>query len=158
MLGKLNIVEIEEVLKQNFLGHIGCYANGRIYVVPMSYAYEEGYIYAHAYEGMKINMMRQNPKICFEVDVMKDMSNWKTVIAWGDFEELTEAEERNHALKILVNRKLPTLSSITAKFSKDWPFFSDDYNEIEGIVFRIFLTEKTGRFELSTSTTFSYIM
>jgi uncharacterized protein len=158
MLGKLNTVEIEEVLKQNFLGRIGCYANGRIYVVPMSYAYEEGYIYAHAYEGMKINMMRQNPKICFEVDVMKDMSNWKTVIAWGDFEELTETKERNHALRILVNRKLPSLSSITTKFSNDWPFLSEDYSEIEGIVFRILLIEKTGRFELNTSTIFSYTM
>ncbi len=52
------------------------------------------YVYGHTMEGMKINMMRKNPRVCFEVDVMQNMANWKSVIAWGEFEELSSEPGR----------------------------------------------------------------
>ena len=152
MTANLNNEEIEEILYQNFVGRIGCHANGQTYIVPISYAYNSGYIYVRSFEGMKINIMRENSSVCFEVDVMMDMSNWKCVIAWGRFEELTNIEERNRALRILMERKLPSLSSINTKFTADWPFATEDYDTVTGVIFRILLTEKTGRFELNTDT------
>jgi len=151
MIGTLNIEEIEEVLYQNFVGRIGCHANGRTYIIPLSYAYDSGYIYVRSFGGLKIDIMRQNASICFEVDNMIDMSNWKSVIAWGEFEELTNNEERNKALRILMERKLPALSSKMVKLSKAWPFYEEDNDDIPGIVFRVLLVEKTGRFELNNA-------
>jgi nitroimidazol reductase NimA-like FMN-containing flavoprotein (pyridoxamine 5'-phosphate oxidase superfamily) len=152
MLGQLNEEQIEQLLKEKFVGRIGCCTNGLTYIVPISYAYIHGYIYARTFEGMKLDTMRQNSSICFQVDDIPDMSNWKSVIAWGQFEELTEKIERNKALQILMERKLPLLSSTMAKFAKDWPFIADeDFDNIPGIVFRIMLTEKTGRFEMNES-------
>jgi nitroimidazol reductase NimA-like FMN-containing flavoprotein (pyridoxamine 5'-phosphate oxidase superfamily) len=151
MLGKLNDIEKEEILKRQIVGRIGCHAAGVTYVVPVSYAYDGKDIYVHTYEGMKLEMMRVNPHVCFETDVLKDMANWQSVITWGEFEELTEPTERNKALQILLNRKLPLLSSITTHLSKDWPFSPDDLNKIEGTVFRIALKEKHGRFESSAA-------
>ena len=150
MIDKLTIEEIEETLHQNFIGRIGCHANDRTYIVPVSYAYDEGYIYVRSFEGMKLNIMRKNPAICFEVDAITDMSNWRCVIARGNFEELAKGEERNKGLRILMERKLPALSSINAKLSGEWPFATKDYDSIPGVIFRILLTEKTGRFELNT--------
>jgi nitroimidazol reductase NimA-like FMN-containing flavoprotein (pyridoxamine 5'-phosphate oxidase superfamily) len=149
MIGTLDPEKIEELLKQSFVGRIGCYADGRSYVIPSSFAYDSGYVYMRSYEGLKINIMRQNPNICFQVDDMTNMSNWKSVIGWGKFEELTNQVDRNKALKILRNRKLPALSSVMTKFSSDWPFATEDLDNIPGIVFRIYLSEKTGRFELN---------
>jgi len=147
MLGKLNDIETEEILRRQVVGRIGCCADGVTYVVPVSYAYDGKNIYAHTFEGMKLSMMRKNPHVCFETDILKNMSNWQSVIAWGEFEELTEPKERNKALHILMGRKLPFLSSITTHLSSDWPFSPDDLSKIEGIVFRIALKEKHGRFE-----------
>src|SRR5438876_5549045 len=103
MLGKLNDTEIEEILKHQVVGRIGCHSDGVTYVVPVSYAYDGKDIYMHTYEGMKLKMMRKNPHVCFEADTMKDMANWQSVIAWGEFEEITEPAERNKALQILLN-------------------------------------------------------
>jgi uncharacterized protein len=147
MFGKLGIIEIEELLRNQLVGRIGCHSGESIYVVPISYAYEGNYVYAHTYEGMKINIMRSNPHVCFEVDSSKDLSEWKSVIAWGEFQELTDVIKRSEGLKILMKRNLPILSSATMQISPNWPFAPEEINEIEGIVFRIQLKEKTGRFE-----------
>ena len=152
MIDNLTNEEIEEILQQNFIGRIGCHANGVTYIVPISYAYNEGYIYIRSFEGMKVEIMRKNPAVCFEVDTITDMSNWKCVIAMGNFEELPHGEERNKGLRILMERKLPALSGINTKFSEEWPFATENYDAIPGVIFRILLIEKTGRYELNTIT------
>jgi uncharacterized protein len=147
MFGKLNNEQIEQVIANNFVGRLACYADGRPYVVPISYAYDGGFIYVRTFEGLKINMMRKNPKVCFQIDEMKDMANWKSVVTWGTFEELINERERNQALEKLVSRILPEISTEMVKLSPQWPFPTEDFSKIKGIVFRIRITEKTGRFE-----------
>jgi len=149
MLGKLNNEEIEELIKSQVVGRIGCQENGFIYVVPISYAYKDPYIYGYTFEGMKMNIMRKNPGVCFEIDDTKDLANWKSVIAWGEFEELTTPEERNKALQNLNERVLPVIHSETMHISPLWPFSKEDPGKANGIFFRIRLKEKTGRFEKS---------
>ncbi|HLG39851.1 MAG TPA: pyridoxamine 5'-phosphate oxidase family protein [Chitinophagaceae bacterium] len=146
MFGQLNNEEIDELIKSQLVCRIGCHAEGIIYVVPMSYAYDGPYIYGHTYEGKKIEMMRKNPRVCFEVDSTRNLANWQSVIAWGEFEELNEKDDKAKALKILNDRALPFLSSETMHLTPQWPFLSD-INDIPGIFFRILLLEKTGRFE-----------
>jgi nitroimidazol reductase NimA-like FMN-containing flavoprotein (pyridoxamine 5'-phosphate oxidase superfamily) len=156
MIGKLDYAEIEEVLQDQVVGRIGCHADGITYIVPVSYAYNDPYVYIHSIEGKKVDMMRENSEICFEVDELKDMANWKSVIAWGTFEELKESEERDKGLKLLLDRSLPLISSETTHLGREWPFSNINANEIEGIFYRIKLKEKTGRFETnSMSTTFN---
>ena len=147
MFGTLSAAQIEQVLQTQMMGHLACHAQNRTYIVPISYAYDGQYIYVHTYEGLKIQMMRENPQICFQVDERRDMANWKSVVAWGSFEELTGEKERTYALEVLTNRRLPILSSMTTHLGVNWPFSEEDLMEIDGIVFRIALQEKTGRFE-----------
>lgn len=148
MIGKLNNKEIEELIHQQIVGRIGCHADGVTYVVPISYAYDGTYVYGHTFEGMKINLMRKNPKLCFQVDNTKNLANWKSVICWGEFEELKDEESCKNALHKLNERRLPIIHSETMQVSPNWPF-TDDKDEKIGIFFRIKLTEKTGRFEKS---------
>jgi uncharacterized protein len=147
MLGTLQPAQIEEVLQTEIIGRIGCSAGGETYVVPISYAYDGSFIYCHTYEGKKTAMMRKNPNVCFQVDNMQDMANWKSVIAHGNFEELKTHEEKAQAMYALLNRYLPLVSSVTTHLGKNWPFGPDDISEIKGVVFRIAITGKTGRFE-----------
>ncbi|CAN5589543.1 hypothetical protein BH10BAC3_BH10BAC3_32860 [soil metagenome] len=149
MFGTLDTSAIEDVLAQQFVGRIGCHADDLTYIVPISYGYDGHSIYGHTEEGLKLRLMRRNPNVCFEVDNMVNMANWKSVIAWGEFEEITDLAEREKALHILIDRKLPIVVSNTIRLTSDWPFCSINVNEITGIVFRINITKKTGRFEKS---------
>ncbi len=147
MIDKLNQNQIEELLSKQLIGRIGCHAEGITYVVPISYAYHQDFIYAHTYEGMKMEVMRKNPEVCFEVDDTQDTSNWKSVIAWGTFEELHDPAERDEALQVLNNRILPLNSSVTTHLGSGWPFTYNEKGGVDGIFFRIRLQNKTGRFE-----------
>ena len=98
MIGKLTDDQIEEVLKENVLGRIGCNDGKKTYVVPVNYVYDGKFIIAHSVYGMKIEMMRKNKQVCFEVDEMKSFTNWKSVIVWGEYQELAEERDRYSAM------------------------------------------------------------
>ncbi len=148
MFKNLNNKQIEKVISENIFGRLGCHADGETYVVPVSYAYDSKYIYFRSFEGLKLSMMRKNPKVCFQIDTIKDMADWESVIVWGTFEELTNKKDRNLGLKTLMSRTLPEISSEMVKFSAEWPFPTSNYSQIEGIVYRIRITKKSGRSEV----------
>ena len=56
-------------------------------------------------------------------------------------------EERYEALRILTSRQFSGVASKTVQLGNLWPFAPVDISRIDGIVFRILLSEKTGRFE-----------
>lgn len=147
MIEILSEQEIISVVSNSVIGRLGCHADGKTYVVPISFAYDSGYIYARTFEGMKLEMMRKNPEVCFQIDDMQSMAEWKSVILWGAFEELKKKVDREMGLKILLSRILPNVSSETVKFTPEWPFASGNLSEIEGIVFRIRVREMSGRME-----------
>jgi len=150
MIGKLTETEIQALLAQQVVGRIACYNDDFLFLVPVSYAYDNDKIYVRSLEGTKVNLMRKNPRVCFEVDDIADMANWQSVIAWGEFEEL-QADERDKGLKILLQRHLPLSSSVTTHLGRTWPFSGDETDQISGIVFRINLSKKTGLFERTSS-------
>ncbi|MDX2046493.1 MAG: pyridoxamine 5'-phosphate oxidase family protein [Chitinophagaceae bacterium] len=149
MLGKLTEQETDEVFKRNVVGRIGCSDAEKTYVVPIHYVYDGRYIIGHSREGLKIAVMRKNPKVCFEVDEMPGADNWKSVIAWGTYEELTDEEDKYYAMKKMADRMMHLKVSETAKP----PHLSENRvhphqpGDIKVIVFRIVVQEKSGRFE-----------
>ena len=42
------------------------------------------------FEGMKVKMMRENPKVCFQIENLESFGEWQSVTCWGEFEELTD--------------------------------------------------------------------
>ncbi len=115
--------------------------------MPISYAYDGEFIYALTREGLKIQIMRQNRQVCFEVEDIPDLGNWKSVICWGEYEELPNRTERHAALELLHDRHLPHVTSATTKLSPTWPFPPDNIDHVKGVVFRIRIVRKTGKFE-----------
>ncbi len=152
MLGELTSRQIEHVLLTELVGRIGCHARDRSYVVPVTYAYDGEAVYGHSALGMKIQMMRENPRVCFEVDHLDDMTNWRSVIAWGTFEELQGAKAEE-ATRFLSDRLAPFMVSATARNEhREAHPAPGPSTEVHGrplVVFRIVLTEKSGRYESS---------
>ena len=113
MLGELTSGEIDGVLRSEAIGRIGCYAFGRPYVVPITYAYDGVAVYGHSREGLKLRMMRSHPTVCFEVERFESPSSWQSVIALGTFSEL-EPPEAEIAMKLLRRRLAPLVASATS--------------------------------------------
>ena len=130
------------------MGRIGCHANGRTYVVPITYVYDgASSVYFHSTEGLKIQMMRANPSVCFEIDVVFDLGNWHSVIAWGRFEELT-GQAATEGLELVMKGLLPFITGETTTPSHGLPSSAQfDKLRTEVIVGRLTLTGMTGRFE-----------
>jgi nitroimidazol reductase NimA-like FMN-containing flavoprotein (pyridoxamine 5'-phosphate oxidase superfamily) len=147
MLGKLDDSQIEELIKSQAWGRIGCHAEGVTYVVPVNYAYDGANIYAHSDEGMKINMMRKNPEVCFEIDVIENITNWQSVIAWGRFEEITDIDEQQETMQKLINHIVPLIGGSGHPSHGITERESDIGTFINPVVYKIHLRWKTGRFE-----------
>ena len=163
MWGDLDKSQIDDLLKSELIGRVGCFDGNKVYVVPITYAYDNGYIYGHTKDGLKIQMMRNNPNVCFEIDWMKDMSNWKSVIVYGIFEEL-KGDEANKGLEILMKSIMSNLdrkSSPTETYGPDnlgiknfafqhsflSPFLHSNNKEIfDIVVYRIKVNESTGKY------------
>ena len=104
MIEDLSRAETEEFIRSQVVGRVGCHAEGRTYVVPVIYVWEDDCVYVQSVEGRKTEMMRANPEVCFEVDEYDSGSgSWCSAIVEGTYEELdpTGAER---ALALLVDR------------------------------------------------------
>ena len=147
MLGTLTTKQCEHVLRSELVGRIGCYAAGRVYVVPVAYVFHKDHIYAHSKEGLKIMMMRKNAKVCFEVESRESMNNWRTVILWGKYEELKTLQEQREVTKILNDRFIGYTTSDTVLPT---PFLNSS-KQVEKarkpVFYRISIDEISGRFE-----------
>lgn len=147
MLGELTDQQIDFVLHTQVIGRIGCQTKDKLYVVPITYAFDGECIYAFTKEGLKINAMRQNPEVCFEVDIIENMANWRSVIVWGKYRELTDEAERKAGLKLLMDKITPMRTSETVKPKPQRMAPQIVERERKPIVIEIRLKEKTGRYE-----------
>ena len=149
MLGDLNDQEMEDLLRSETIGRLGCHAAGMTYVVPVAYVFEGGYVYSHSPEGRKIRMMRRNPEICFEVDHVVSINDWSSVIAWGPYEELS-GEAARFGIDLLMKRLAKPSLGTTGAPSYPLRWAQSRPPDPEGpvvIAYRIRLKRMRGRFE-----------
>jgi uncharacterized protein len=140
MLGSLTRPQIETLLKKGTVGRIGVTAGGKTYVVTITYVYDGDAVYGHSVLGQKIRMMRLAPEVCFEVEDIADMANWRTVIAQGRYEELS-GDVAVAAAKLIAARLGPLTTSATAGPAGKTP------RGASPVSYRIRLGERSGRFE-----------
>ena len=126
--------EIEALLRTAIVGRIACCAHGaagdgRPYLVPLAYGYDGDAVYAHSGPGRKLDLMRAEPRVTFEVDEAIAPDRWRSVIAEGTFEEIDDPPRRDTALAVIYGADgVPDLGS-------------------QSVVFRIRLTSRSGRYE-----------
>ena len=77
-----------DLLARTHLGRLACAQGARPYVVPVYFAYHNGYLYSFSTVGQKIEWMRANPLVCVEADEVVSPEQWVSVIVFGRYEEL----------------------------------------------------------------------
>lgn len=147
MLGKLNETEIENLLLSQSVGRIGYTDGKKPYITPVTYVYDGKNIIGQTKEGMKLEIIRKNTNVCFEVDIMSSMDNWKSVIVSGKFQELA-GEEAEKAREYLFGHVLTLMTdSSIHQHQHRVTGTVDDGNRIKPIMYEIKINEKSGRFE-----------
>ena len=92
---QLSQSECENILTRNSYGRLASYSpsRGETYAIPISYNYENGSLYFGSLEGQKLAFMREHPHgICLLVDEVDNERSWSSVLAVGDFDEVTGSE------------------------------------------------------------------
>ena len=137
---ELSEAESTELLARNQFGHLACHLKDDIFLVPISYVYEDGYIYSHSQDGKKIHMMRKSPRVCVQVEEVKDFFHWRSVLAWGKFEELKD-EDASIAMHNIVKK----LATGEQRRSELEVYFESQLES--AIMYRIKVETITGRYE-----------
>jgi hypothetical protein len=135
MIRRISSDEALALLGEARVGRLGCVVDGGPYVVPVSYIFHDGSIYIHSLPGRKTRALASNPRACLQVDEIKDEFHWRSVIAFGSYEEITDEQERNWAVRRLLAR-FPQLTPVESVPVHD--------GQSSVIVFRIRVEEITG--------------
>ena len=128
-------------LERASLGRLGCSYENQPYVVPIRFAYEDGYLYVFSTFGQKVKWMRVNPKVCVQTDEMQNQGEWMSVIVYGEYEELREpqyTDERKHASSLLAKRSHWWLNALGERQMKAGE------GSIEPLFFRIRIPSTSG--------------
>ncbi len=149
MIRELGEKEARQLLQSSHFARLGCIVNGEPYVIPINYKCENDLIYCHSLPGLKIEGLRKNPRACVQVDKIKSDFYWKSVLAFGSYEEVVDPTERDLIRKSLI-REFPMLTPVESAVA-------DDVNAPEIIIFRIRIDRISGVTEGAPSDEFLFI-
>jgi uncharacterized protein len=130
--------ECLELLARNQVGRIAFAFHDRVDIQPVGYVFAAGWIYGRTSEGAKLETLAHNQWVAFEVDEVRGLFDWASVVVRGSFHRLDpdgSAADRDtfaHALR-LVRTLVP--QSLTAR----------DPAPHRTVLFRIAVGEMTGR-------------
>ena len=142
LIHELTRTECAQVLSRSYIGRLACSHLDQPYIVPISFSFdaEEDCVYGFSTIGQKIAWMRENPKVCLEVDDIADKDHWTTVVVMGRYMEIQqapeEAEARKRAQRFFQQRKewwLPAAARIPS------------IEHANMVLYRITLDRMTGR-------------
>ena len=125
-------IEIEKIIQEALVCRVALSDGDSPYVFPVCFGFKDGTIYFHsAQEGKKIEILRKNNKVCFEMDIDTELveeekgCDWgirySSVIGFGTASFVEDIEEKKKALHVLLGHYSdkayefpePSLSEVT---------------------------------------------
>lgn len=97
LVQELNSKECHLALAQASFGRLACVRDDQPYVIPIHFAVDEAYVYAFSLPGQKLEWMRENPRVCLEIDSVNSATDWVSVVVLGRYEELPDTQEYRSA-------------------------------------------------------------
>lgn len=108
-------IALDEIMKKAQVCRLGVSYESMAYIFPMSFGYADRVLYFHSGpEGLKLMILRENPKACFEVEIDTKVipsahgCNWtmryQSVIGFGEVEFIEDLEGKRKALQIIMQQ------------------------------------------------------
>jgi nitroimidazol reductase NimA-like FMN-containing flavoprotein (pyridoxamine 5'-phosphate oxidase superfamily) len=112
-----DIGTIEGIIGKGQVCRLALSENERPYIVPLCFGYEDNTLYFHsAHEGKKLDMLRKNNNVCFEIDTDYELvkgkkacdcsMKYRSVIGFGKAELVEDIESKRRALNIIMQNYL----------------------------------------------------
>jgi nitroimidazol reductase NimA-like FMN-containing flavoprotein (pyridoxamine 5'-phosphate oxidase superfamily) len=106
---------IEAIIAKSLVFRLALSDDNKPYMVPLSFGYKDKVLYFHGPQtGKKIDIIKKNPKVCFEFDAdteivkAEDACRWtmryRSVIGFGSAVLLEDTEEKRKALNIIMSQ------------------------------------------------------
>lgn len=104
---------IQKILSKSEICRIALIDGDKPYIVPLNYGYTDNTIYFHsAPKGKKIELLKRNNKVCFEIEYAAEIVNsdvsckWSTkyrcLIGYGSIEIITDNGNKKYGLDIIM--------------------------------------------------------
>lgn len=107
--------EIAAIMQKADVCRIALVDGDSPYIVPVNFAIHDSHLYFHsAMDGRKIDILRKNNKVCFEIDINTDVvkgdepcswgMKYLSVIGFGQAFFLEKPDEKKKALNVLMKK------------------------------------------------------
>lgn len=121
---------IDGILSKSLICRVAMIDGDKPYIVPLNYGYSNNAIYIHSAPiGKKIDILKQNNKVGFEVDIVGDLIkgnmscdwsiNYRSVIGSGTIDILTDFDEKQAPLDIIMNQHGKSQNNVYKKSNVD---------------------------------------
>lgn len=134
----------EALLARHHVGRLAFAFHDRVDIQPINYVYDEGMLFGRTSEGAKLSTLEHNHWVAFEVDEIRGIFAWESVVVQGTFRRLDpnrSAKEREETERAV--HRMRTIVPDT--------FTHDDPVAFRTVLFQITIREITGRAAVSAT-------
>lgn len=141
---------VEEILRKGEVLRLAMCADGVPYVVPLNYGYAEGTVYVHTdTKGKKIDILKKNPRVCFEVTAFSEQvwpestpahkcgTRYRCVVGDAQAVFVEQTQDKLHGLGVIMRQ-----------YASDWAGELDEKVVKVTCVIRLDILSMTGRTRL----------
>jgi nitroimidazol reductase NimA-like FMN-containing flavoprotein (pyridoxamine 5'-phosphate oxidase superfamily) len=128
--------ECRALLTRNHVGRIAFSLHDQVDIEPINYVAEGEWIFGRTSEGSKLAKLRRHPRCAFEVDEVRGLFDWSSVVVKGTFSTLDAKAGSLHTYQ-RANSLLWSLVPGT--------FSAGDPVPHRSVIFGVFAQEMTGR-------------
>jgi len=134
----LSRAECDALLERNNVGRLAFTFHDRVDIEPVHYIYAAGWLHGRTSPGTKVATLLHHPWIAFEVDEVKGLFDWRSVIVHGvvhipDFDGSPSDRAAYSSTLELIRQLVPEALE------------PDDPTPARQVLFRIHIDEVTGR-------------
>ncbi len=137
--------QIEEILSKAKFLRVALSDADTPHIIPMAFGYKDNHIYVHSSKkGEKIDILKKNPKVCFEADIDADIITtddictydvrYRSVIGYGQAKFLED-----------YNEKVEGLTVMSEHYEKKGPFEFGEEKVNRLLVIKIEIERMTGK-------------
>jgi len=107
--------DIEAIIRNARICRLGLSDGEQPYIVPLCFGYHSRTLYFHgALEGRKLDIIRKNQRVCFEIDVQAEIleaeeacewgMKYQSVIGFGRAAILQDPHDKRRAIEIIMSQ------------------------------------------------------
>lgn len=112
--GIKEIGKLEAIIQRAQICRVGLSQKDNPYIVPVHFGYQDNCLYFHcAREGKKIDILRDNPRVCFEMDIDHEIikaeaspcrwgAKYRSIIGFGTALVIEDPLEKSAAMNIII--------------------------------------------------------